>query len=142
MIPLFSDLTQGYSLIQGTHSTISSATDTDSSAIDLQDYDGPVHVLYSIGDSGDATTTIVVKLVQCATSGGTYAAITGATTGTIAGSATANDNTTGVFRVDNYSLRYVKTRVTTAVGTPSVPIAVLVLARKKIGGSSGVLTTG
>lgn len=141
MVPFFADLTLGYSLLFGTHSTISSDTDTDSSAIDLQDYEGPVHVLWSIGNSGDASTTIAVKLRQCATSGGSYADVTGASTSYTA-SATANDNSTGVMKVDNVSMRYVKTRVTTAGGgTPSVPIAVMVLGRKKIGGTSGIQTS-
>lgn len=140
MVPLFPDLTQGYDLIFGTHSTISSDTDTDSSAIDLQDYDGPVHVFASIGNSGDASTTIAIKLVEATTSGGTYTAITGASK-SLSASASANDNTTHMIKVDNWQKRYVKTRVTTAGGgTASVPIAVMVLARKKRGGGSGIKT--
>lgn len=141
MIPLFSDLTQGYDLIFGTHSTISTETDTDSSAIDLQDYDGPVHVLASIGNSGDGSTVITIKLVEDDASGGSYTAITGASKALTA-SATANDSTTHMIRVENWQKRYVKTRVTTAGGTPSVPIAVMVLARRKIGGGSGIKTDG
>lgn len=142
MIPITVDLTLGYSLLAGTHATISTDTTTDSPAIDLQDYDGPVTLMASIGDSGDASTTITISLVECATSGGTYTAITGATTGTIAASATANDHTRYMVTVPNWNKRFVKTRVVTAGGgTPSVPISTSVLARKKIGGTSGVLTT-
>lgn len=141
-IPFFPDLTGGYSLLQGTHSTISSDTDTDSSAIDLTNYEGPVHLIYSIGNSGDASTTIAIKLRQATTSGGTYSDVTGGAFSTLAASATANDNTTGMLRIDNWTGPFVKTRVTTAGGgTPSVPISVLVLGRLKIGGGSGVKVT-
>lgn len=140
-IPFPIDLTQGCNLLFGTHSTISTETDTDSAAIDMLDYDGPVHVIYSTGNVGDGSTVVTVKLVESATSDGAYTAITGATT-TMAASATANDNLAGWFNVPNRAQRYVKTRVTTAGGTPSVPIAVMVLGRKKIGGGSGVKTDG
>jgi hypothetical protein len=141
LIPIFSDITQGYGALFALHQTISSNTDTDSSAIDLQSYDGPVHLIFSVGDYGDASTVAVVKLVECATSGGSYTAITGSST-TLSASATANDNATHVVRVENWQKRYVKVRVTTSGGTASVPIAAMVLARKRIGGGSGVKTDG
>lgn len=98
-------------------------------------------LIASIGNSGDASTTITMSLVECATSGGTYTAITGASKA-LSASATANDNTTHWVFVPNWNQRYVKTRVVTAGGgTPSVPISIGVLARKKIGGGSGTLTS-
>lgn len=141
MIPFPVDLTQGCTLIFAQSSTITSNTDTDSDAIDLQDYEGPVHVMGIVGNYQDATTTATIKLRGSATSGGTYSDITGAST-SLSASASANDNTTFMFRVDNWSTRYVKVRVTTASGSSvSVPIAVAVLARKKQGGGSSVLVT-
>src|SRR5262245_46695609 len=108
MVPFVSDLSQGYVLVSGTHSTIAANTDTDSPAIDLQDYEGPVHVFASIGDAGDASTTISIKLRESATSGGTYADITGAIK-SLAASATANDFTTHMIFVPNWKQRFVKT---------------------------------
>ena len=142
MIPVFPDITLSHDLVFALHSTISTDTDTDSAAIDLQDYDGPVHLLFTLGNSGDASTTIAVKVRESSASGGTYTDITGASK-SLSASATANDNTTHMVRVENWQARYVKVRVTTAGGgTPSVPISAVLLCRKKRAGGSSIKTDG
>ncbi len=139
-IPFAPDFTLGYDLVFCGYSTISTETDTDGVAIDTQLYEGPLHLFAIIGNSGDGSTVITVKLVECATSGGSYTAIDGSSE-VLTASATANDSSTVMVKGEN-QLRYVKSRVVTLGGTPSVPIALALFARKKIGGGSGVLTTG
>lgn len=142
MIPFVPDFTLGYDFKFCYSGTISSDTDTDGTAIDAQTYEGPVHLVALVGNSGDAQTVVAIKLIECATSGGSYTAVTGASK-TLSASATANDNSAHFVRADNYQQRYLKSRVTTSGGgTPSVPIHIGLLAKKKIGGGSGVLTTG
>lgn len=125
------------SIVPGT--TISSATTTDGSAVDCEDSDGHITGCFLTGDAGDGSTTITMSLIECATSGGSYTAISGATL-TLAGSATANDNLVKFISTAFRSLRYVKCRIVTAGGTPSVPCAAFVLARKKISGGNSYLT--
>lgn len=138
MIPLVADLTVGYNLIYTYSGTITTNTTTDGAAVDLLDYDGPVHLLAILGDCGNGTITF--NLTECATSGGTYTAVTGATKA-LAASATANDNSAHMIKIDNRAQRYVKGQVVTGSGITSCPVALAVLGRKKVGGGSGVKTT-
>ena len=142
MINFASDLSLGHELTWALQQTITTDTDTDSAAIDLNDYVGPVHIFISLGNYGDASTQTVVKLRTSATSGGTYADVAGATK-TFAASATANDNSAHMIVARDWPSRYGKVRVTTSGGgTPSVPITVTVLGRKGRGGPTGVKTNG
>ena len=123
----------GHSIAPGT--TISSETTTDGTAIDMQLSDGPIHGFFHIGNAGDASTVITMSLVECATSGGSYTAISDGALTALTASASANDNTVHCVSAAKRTMRYVKCRVVTLGGTPSVPISAFVLGRKKISGS-------
>lgn len=90
--------------------TGTAATDTFSNAIDTNGYEYAL-VLIGTGTVGADTTTI--KVYDCATSGGTYAAITGATTDIV----NANDNIVrwGVVRLEGKA-RYIKLVHNSATG--------------------------
>jgi hypothetical protein len=114
------------------HSTIATDTTTNGTAVDMGDSDGPVYGIVSIGNSGDASTTIQVKLQESDASGGTYTDVSGATV-SLAASATANDNTVDILK-GLRTKQYVRAVVVTAGGgTPSVPIAVQVWSQRKYG---------
>jgi len=123
----------GYSIVPGT--TISSATTTDGTAVDCQTFEGPIHGFFLTGNAGDASTVITFSLVECATSGGSYSAIADGALDALAASATANDNLVMVVSAKKRTMRYVKARVVTAGGTPSVPASAFILGRKKISGA-------
>jgi len=142
MITLPIDLTtHRFEWTQVYNDTISSNTDTDSSAVDLQDYEGPVHVQFSFGNVGDASTTIVLSLRESTASAGIYSAVSGVST-TLTASASANDNVTKILRADSYTKRYLKARVTTSGGTASVPVVITVIGRLKRAGGTGIKTDG
>lgn len=90
--------------------TGTAATDTFSGAIDTMGYEYAL-VLIGTGTVGADTTTI--KLYDCATSGGTYAAITGASTTVV----NADDNIVkwGVVRLHGKN-RYIKVVHNSATG--------------------------
>lgn len=121
--------------------TITSDTTTNGSAVDCALSDGVIHLVGIVGNYGDASTQAVVKLQESDTSGGTYTDISGATT-TLAASATANDNSVFAVQAIYRSKQYVRgVVVTSGGGTPSVPIALAVVGRKKITGSgTGTVT--
>lgn len=119
------------SIVPGT--TISSDTTTDGNAVDCLAYDGPIHGIFMTGNAGDGSTVIQFKLIECATSGGTYTVIDDGTATALTASATANDNLVNIITAHKRTQRYVKCRVVTSGGgTPSVPIAAGVLGHKKI----------
>ncbi len=97
--------------------------------------DGPIHGIFHIGNSGDGSTVITVSVVQCATSGGSYEAIDDGALTALTASTTANDNSINVVHVTKRTMRYVKARVVTLGGTPSVPISAMIVGRKKISGT-------
>lgn len=111
--------------------TISSATTVNGSAVDAQTSDDILSLVYCTGNVGDGSTVITIKIQESDASGGTYADITGATV-TLAASASANDNLCAAISTRLRSKRYVRGVVTTAGGTPSVPIAAHFIGRKKI----------
>jgi hypothetical protein len=141
MIPFAPDFTLGYDLKYTYSGTISSDTTTNGTGVDCQIYEGPVHAFVVIGNYGDASTTLTIKL-QESTDNSSFTDITGATT-SYSASASANDNSAAMIRADNWQKRYVRAALVTAGGgTPSVPVAVAIFAKKKIGGGSGVKTDG
>lgn len=126
------------SIVPGT--TISTDTTTDGNAVDCDGADDHITGVFLTGNAGDASTVITLRLVECATSGGSYTAISGAEI-VLTASATANDNLVKFISTRNRSLRYVKCRVVTSGGgTPSVPVAACVIARKKISGGNDYVT--
>lgn len=96
----------GFSIL----TTGTAATDTFGVAIDTNGYEYAL-VLIGTGTVGADTTTI--KLYDCATSGGTYAAITGASTTIV----NADDNITkwGLVRLEGKN-RYIKAVHNSATG--------------------------
>lgn len=121
------------SIVPGT--TISSDTTTDGNAVDCLNADDHITGVFLTGNAGDASTVITLSLVESDTSGGSYTAISGASLALTA-SASANDNQVKFISTRLRSKRWVKCRVVTSGGgTPSVPCAAFVLARKKISGS-------
>lgn len=126
----------GPSILPGT--TITTDTTTSGTAVDCLEVDGPVTGLFFTGNSGDASTTIVFKLTECDTSGGTYTDIADGVNSALAGSATLNDNLFTAITCNKRTKRYVKCAVTTAGGgTPSVTICAGVIGKKKITGAVG-----
>ncbi len=132
----------GASIVPGT--TISTDTTTDGTAVDTLLTEGPITGFFLTGNSGDATSTITFSLVECATSGGSYTAITDGALTTRTGSTTTNDNLAVAVTATNRTMRYVKCRVVTAGGgTPSFPTAAFVMGRRKIVGTgTGTVTAG
>lgn len=129
------DLENAALLGNSIHATISTDTSTVGTAVDCLLSDGPIHAIISTGNCGDASTSFYVKLTECATSGGSYTDISGALSATYTG-ATLGDNLALAVSTPYRSLRYVKAVVVTSGGgTPSVPIAVTILGRKKISGT-------
>ena len=131
LVDLITQATGDYSYL----GTISSDTTTTGDYVDCDGIDGPVHGVIILGDSGDASTQIVVKLQEHTAASGSGTDIAGATT-TFSASATANDKTLTFIRSQSRTKRYVRAAiVTSGGGTPSVPIAVAVFGKKKISGS-------
>lgn len=122
--------------------TISSATTTNGTGVDLLNGDGRVFALVLTGDCGDASTVITTRLEESADNSTSWTTIAGSTV-TRTASATANDNTYWWMGSEcNRTKRYVRAVVVTASGTPSVIIAAGIMCRKHIAGSSnGALTT-
>ncbi len=141
MIPLGSDFTLSYDLVYTYSGTISSATTTTGTAVDAQPYEGPIHLFATTGNVGDGSTVITVKMQTASDSAFTTPVdISGtAASKVLAASATANDNLSFMLKGEN-TLRYVRVAIITLGGTPSVPIAVAVFAKKK-GAGVGVLTS-
>ena len=126
--------TLGHSIAPGT--TISTDTTTDGTAIDMQLSDGPITGFFHLGAAGDGTSVIQFKLIECATSGGSYTVISDGTATALAGSTTANDNLVTALTATGRTMRYVKARVVTSGGgTPSFAISAFVMGRKKVSGS-------
>ena len=121
------------SIVPGT--TIASDTTTDGNAVDAVDSDDHITAVFLIGNSGDGSTTVSLRIVESDTSGGSYTLISGAQKD-LGASATANDNTVHFISTRLRSKRWLKARVVTAGGgTPSVPVAAAFLLRKKITGT-------
>lgn len=127
---------------------IASATTTNGTFVDLLDADGQTTVEVYTGDSGDATLTLDVKLQEAiedtASLGNPLSSdwsdISGSDFTQLAG-ATAADNVSLAKTVNNRSKRFVRAVVVTAGGgTLSVPIAVVIKARKKLTGGNGAYT--
>ncbi len=116
--------------------TISSATTTNGLAVDMQLSDGPIHLVVTLGDCGDATSTLAITFQESATTtSGDFGDITGGPTLTTTASATANDNTVFALSTNLRTKRYIRAVLTTLTGSVSFIVAVAVVGRKKILGS-------
>ncbi len=82
------------------------------------------------------SSNFLVDFPGVALTGFSYYLISGQTGVTLAASATVNDSTVFSFKADKRSKRWVRVEVVTNnAGTPSVPLAVALFARKKISGT-------
>lgn len=125
--------------------TISSATTTKGTGVDCLATEGPVHLHYTTGATGDTTLTLTVKLQESTEDvDGSYGDLSPSITTTLAaGSATAADNLAGWLTSHARTKRWVRAvAVTSGGGTLSVLIAASIVATKKvIGTGNGSLTT-
>ncbi len=138
MIPMAPDLTLAYDFKYVYNGTISTATDTDSTAVDTQAYEGPLHALViGNGSATDSLSSLAVKFLT-STDNVTFTLLT-TNTVSISPVTTALSSLVTAARADNVAARYVKVRLTsTTTGTISAPVTVVLILRKKIAGGSGV----
>jgi hypothetical protein len=116
--------------------TIASNTTVNGTYVDCLLTDDHLSAVITLGDYGDATTTLAVKLQEADTSGGSGVQDISGATASFAASATANDNTVTFITTRLRSKRYVRVVATTAAGASiSVPISVTLIGRKKITGT-------
>jgi len=99
------------------------------SAIDLKDYVGDVKFILSTSAGGGTTPTLDVKLTECATSGGTYADISGAAWTQVTDAADATESV--VISADE-QMRYIKAVATIAGTNPTFDMALIAVGVKKI----------
>ena len=94
-------------------------------AVDLLETDGPCFAFLALGTVSGTAPTLALKMTEAATSGGTYADITGATLATQVASSK--------FLVLTFkrSMRFVKAVATFGGTTPSFAVACLVVGQKK-----------
>lgn len=103
------------------------ASTADGTALDLSDYEGNVTVIMQSTASGSGITN-TISIIDCATSGGSYSAISGA-------AFTAVDNTGAVMQslvlnTDEIN-RFIKPRFTVAGGSGSGVVSMTVVGYKK-----------
>lgn len=125
--------------------TVATVTSTVGTAVDCLGTEGPIHLHYMTGATGDATLVLSVKLQESVdTTSGNFADLSPSVTATLANaSATAGDNLSGWLTAHNRTKRYVRAVVVTAgAGTLSVLIGADIVATKKIAGTGGGSYTG
>lgn len=106
--------------------TIASTTDT--AAVDLTAYDGKVMMTLNYTASGSAGISTTVTVIDCDTSGGTYAAVSPA----IAFTAFANAAGIQQVGIDTRAVRqFIKLRQTVAGGSSASVISAVMVGEKK-----------
>jgi hypothetical protein len=113
--------------------TIASATTVNGAGVDMDLSDGPIHGVVLNGDY-NSTAAVTITLQESDTSGGTYTNIPDASL-VLAADAAANDSDLLFIKADLRSKRWVRASVTVAGSTPSAPIAVAILGRRRILGT-------
>ena len=105
---------------------VSAATDV-SAAVDITGYDGVIGILLTLGAVGPGT--VLPKVTTCATSGGSYADVPGATIA----AAVSTANTNVYIPVDTRAcLQFIK--LSTVVGGTSVAFGASLVGIKKVTG--------
>jgi hypothetical protein len=99
------------------------------SAVDLNDYEGPITFIFSSTVSGSGVTN-AVKLTHADTSGGEYSDVTGGGFTTVANTATAGILSQNLTLDSNAMKRYLKISFT-VTGTGEGVVACYVLGAKK-----------
>ena len=100
-----------------------------SSAIDLLEYDGDVLLILDSAAGGGSSPTLDIKLTECATTGGTYTDLSGATFTQVTGSASMQ---TLAINKDE-SKRYIKIVQTIGGSSPSFTFSINLVGLKKYG---------
>lgn len=98
-----------------------------SSAIDLLEYDGDILLILDCAAGTGSSPTLDIKLTECATTGGTYTDLSGATFTQVTGSASLQ---TLVINKDSAE-RFIKIVSTVGGSTPSFTFSLNAVALKK-----------
>jgi hypothetical protein len=104
------------------------ATET-GSAIDIQQYVGDLKVILSTSAGGGTTPTLAVKLQECATSGGTFTDISGATFTQVTDAA---DSTEAIVISADSAARYIKAVATIGGTSPTFDMALVAVGVKQV----------
>ena len=100
-----------------------------SSAIDLLEYDGDVFLILDSAAGGGSSPTLDIKLTECATTGGTYTDLSGATFTQVTGSASMQ---TLAINKDS-SKRFIKIVQTIGGSSPTFTFSINLIGVKKYG---------
>ena len=98
-----------------------------SSAIDLLEYDGDVMLILDSAAGGGSSPTLDIKITECATTGGTYTDLSGATFTQVTGSASMQ---TLVINKDSAE-RYIKIVQTIGGSSPTFTFSINLVGLKK-----------
>ena len=100
-----------------------------SSAIDLLEYDGDVVLILDSAAGGGSSPTLDIKLTECATTGGTYTDLSGATFTQVTGSASMQ---TLAINKDECK-RFIKIVQTIGGSSPTFTFSINLIGLKKYG---------
>ena len=100
-----------------------------SSAIDLLEYDGDVLLILDSAAGGGSSPTLDIKLTECATTGGTYTDLSGATFTQVTGSASMQ---TLAINKDECK-RFIKIVQTIGGSSPTFTFSINLIGLKKYG---------
>ncbi len=98
-----------------------------SSAIDLLEYDGDVMLILDSAAGGGSSPTLDIKITECATTGGTYTDLSGATFTQVTGSASMQ---TLVINKDSAE-RFIKIVQTIGGSSPTFTFSINLVGLKK-----------
>ena len=116
------------SVVAGVATAAVTSTAT-SSAIDLLEYDGDVFLILDSAAGGGSSPTLDIKLTECATTGGTYTDLSGATFTQVTGSASMQ---TLAINKDS-SKRFIKIVQTIGGSSPTFTFSINLIGVKKYG---------
>jgi len=100
-----------------------------SSAIDLLEYDGDVLLILDSAAGGGSSPTLDIKLTECATTGGTYTDLSGATFTQVVDAASMQTLTIN----KDSSKRFVKIVQTIGGSSPTFTFSINLIGLKKYG---------
>ena len=100
-----------------------------SSAIDLLEYDGDVVLILDSAAGGGSSPTLDIKLTECATTGGTYTDLSGATFTQVVDAASMQTLTIN----KDSSKRFVKIVQTIGGSSPTFTFSINLIGLKKYG---------
>ena len=100
-----------------------------SSAIDLLEYDGDVMLILDSAAGGGSSPTLDIKLTECATTGGTYTDLSGATFTQVVDAASMQTLTIN----KDSSKRFIKIVQTIGGSSPTFTFSINLIGLKKYG---------